>query len=296
MSFKWIGLSEDGDTVVLQKFKTFPAAPSYATPDWMTTNAAKVGLAAVVDVETNGLSPTDDDVIEIGMTLFRFNRENGDFLGVEEAYTALHDPGRPLPREIEELTGLTDEMLKGQTIDWTRVESLLGRAEVVIAHNAAFDRAFIEKNVPAASQNLWGCSLKQIDWSAKGFNVQKLDILAIYHGFFTDAHRALNDVNALVNLLIKKDPATGETYLAELLLNAKRPFVKLVAVGSPFESKDLLKRRRYKWDPAQRAWYKFLYKDEIQAEIRWLETSVYLGAFRGQTAEIPVTENFRNVY
>jgi DNA polymerase-3 subunit epsilon len=202
----------------------------------------------------------------------------------------------PLSQEITELTGLTDADLVNQRVDWLAVERLIALSEVIVAHNATFDRAFIEKYVPLSAAKLWACSLRQIDWPAKGFGVQKLDILSIFHGFFTDAHRALNDANALLNLLRMQDTGSHAPYLKELLTNAHRPFVKVTALYSPFETKDLLKQRRYRWDPAQKAWYKHLYKDALTAEVEWLESSIYQGAFRGRCEDIPVTENFRSSY
>jgi DNA polymerase III subunit epsilon len=290
------GISDDGEVITLQRFRGAPPSPAYFTPEWARDHASEIALAMVLDVETSGLSPTDDAVIEIGLSVFQYHRVTGEYLAVSQTYSGLQDPGAPLSQEIIELTGLTDADLKGQRIDWLAVERLLALSEVIIAHNATFDRAFIEKYVPMAAGKLWSCSLRQIDWQVKGFGVQKLDILSIFHGFFTDAHRALNDANALLNLLRMKDTVSETPYLKELLANAHRPFVKVTALYSPFETKDLLKQRRYRWDPAQKAWYKHLYKDAFQAEVEWLESSIYQGAFRGRCEEIPVTENFRGTY
>ncbi|MDR3606931.1 MAG: 3'-5' exonuclease [Oligoflexia bacterium] len=294
----WRGYSEvstSGDTVTLKRFQGAPVPPDYYTPDWLKAHAREIALAAVLDVETSGLNPDEDKIIEIGITLFKYHRETGEYLAEQETYSGLQDPGFPLSAEIKALTGLTDEALKGERIDWLAVERLLAVAEVVIAHNAGFDRGFVEKCVPAvAGGKLWACSLKQIDWPGKGFGVQKLEILGLYHGFFTDSHRALNDAQALLHLIQMRDADTGAPYLKELLTNARRPFVKLSALYSPFESKDILKQRRYRWDPTQKTWYKQIYQDALPAELKWLESMVYKGPFRGRTDEIPLTENFRS--
>jgi DNA polymerase-3 subunit epsilon len=249
----------------------------------------------VLDVETSGLSAADDSVIEIGLSVFKYNRSTYEYLGVHETYSALQDPGVPLSAEITALTGLTDEAVRGQRIDWLTVERLIASAEIVIAHNAGFDRGFVEKYLPAvASRKLWACSLKQVDWTTKGFSGQKLEVLSIFHGFFTDSHRALSDAHALLYLLQMRDPtAENSPYLRELIANAHRPFVKLSALYSPFETKDQLKQRRYRWDPQQKTWFKQIYQDAVQEELAWLEREIYKGPFRGRCEDIPLTENFR---
>lgn len=293
MSFQWVGKSEDGSTVTLRKLDAVFAAPAYATPEWVSAHGESIRLGVVVDVETTGLDRDQDQVIEIGLRQFAFNRANGDLLSSEAFYTGLQDPGEPLSEEIQALTGLDDSMLRGQSIDWEAVSRYFSDAQIIIAHNAGFDRRFIDRHCAVSSSKIWGCSLKQIDWAAKGYPIQKLEVLGIYHGYFTDAHRAMNDVNALTYLLSLRDGKTGHAYLNELLANARRPLVRVIASGSPFESKDLLRSRGYRWDSAQRFWHKSVYKDELDSELSWLEKSVYGGKFAGSTQEIPVTDNFK---
>jgi DNA polymerase-3 subunit epsilon len=288
-------ISSDGKSVTLHRFEGAPPSPAYFNHDWIKSNYEHIGLASVLDVETSGLSASDDSVIEIGISHFKYNRLTAEFLAVHETYSALHDPGVPLSSEITALTGLTDEAVRGKRIDWLSVERIIAASDFIIAHNAGFDRAFIEKYTPAvASKKLWACSLKQIDWSAKGFGAQKLEVLGIFHGFFIDSHRALSDANGLLYLLQMQDPTQGHTpYLKELIANAHRPFAKISAFNSPFETKDLLKQRRYRWDPAQKTWFKQIYQDDVEVELAWLESTIYKGPFRGRCDAIPLTENFR---
>ena len=48
-------------------------------------------LGCVVDVETTGFSPIDE-VVEIGLVLFAFERQNGQILGIIEEYAGLREP------------------------------------------------------------------------------------------------------------------------------------------------------------------------------------------------------------
>ena len=292
--FQWFGMSDDGETVLLHKFGGEIPCPPHATPAWIDAQKAHIRRGAVIDTETTGLNPREHQVIEIAVRLFLYHRETGEVVQTTETYTGLQDPGQPLDESIQKITGLTDADLAGQRIDWGQVTALLSSADLIIAHKASFDRPFVEKGAPIAAQRNWACSLEHIDWSSKGYPSQKLEILALYHGFFTKAHRALNDVNALLYLLSLSDPKLGKPYLHELVRSAREPFIEICAYRAHFDKKDLLKSRSYRWDPELRVWKKCLFKSGVEVEMKWLVEKVYLGEFLGQSREIPLLENFRS--
>src|SRR3984893_14143180 len=93
-------------------------------------------VAAVVDVETTGTNPDRDKIIELGICLFEYDRQNGRIYRVLGSWEWLEDPGLPIPAEITKITGVTDEMVAGHRIDERAVHDLLGRVVLVIAHNA----------------------------------------------------------------------------------------------------------------------------------------------------------------
>lgn len=295
MVFRWIGKSQDGKTVTLKKLEDGSIhKPSYATPDWAKANSDLIRVGAVLDVETSGLNQSEDTIIEFALRQFLFNRATGDIIALGKSYSSFQDPGKPLSAEIINLTGITDAMVANQQINWDQVQSLLQESSVVIAHNARFDRPFIDRKSKISGEKVWACSLKQIDWSKKGFTSPKLELLNIYHGFFTDSHRASNDVDALLYLLSLPDAASNQPYLLELLNNARRPMTQVIASAAPFESKDHLKGRAYFWDNTNRFWSKIIFKDEVPQETQWLEESVYIGPFRGIIRDIPLVDNFKN--
>lgn len=294
MAFRWLGKSKDGKTVTLNRLEGCPVqTPPYATPEWAKANAESVRIGSVLDVETTGLNQAEDSIIEIGIRQFLFNRNTGEIIALGKSYGSFQDPGKPLSAEIINLTGITDEMLTGQEIDWNKVQALLEESSVIIAHNARFDRPFLDRKAKISTEKIWACSLKQIDWTKKGFTSSKLELLNIYHGFFTDSHRAINDVDALLYLLSLPEEQNNRPYLCELLANARRPMSQVVATGAPFESKDQLKNRAYSWDAANRFWAKIIFKDEVNTETQWLEESVYCGPFGGMIRDIPLVDNFK---
>ncbi len=292
-AFQWIGLSEDRNKVELKKVSDQFVAATYATAEWRKLNQELIRTAIVLDTETTGLSKNNDEIIEIAIRSFEFNKQTGELLTLKDSYSSLQEPSKPLNRDTQIITGLTDYDLRGKKIDWQKVDSILATADIILAHNAAFDRPFVDKKSAVSTTKPWGCSVKQIEWIDHGFGSAKLELLSVYHGFFTEAHRAMNDVNALLYLLTMKVPNKEFPYLNELLTNARKPIVRVYALNSPFETKDQLKERGYYWDQNLRTWTKSIQKEETEAEVAWLESLIYKGNFKGQVKEIPVIENFK---
>jgi DNA polymerase III subunit epsilon len=237
--------------------------------------------ALFVDVETTGLDHASDAIIEFAAVPFRYGVEDGEIYDVGEGLSFLEDPGCPIPEAITELTGITEEMVRGRRINDACVEALLDEASLIIAHNALFDRRFVERRLPAFSAKPWACSRDEVQWHEHGCSGTKLEyILLNIAGEFYDGHRAVDDCRVGIHVLASRGP-TGALPFAQLLTSARRSTCRIWAVGSPFESKDQLKARRYRWhdgsDGRPRAWYTDVSEPEVESELGWLEETVYAG-------------------
>jgi DNA polymerase-3 subunit epsilon len=217
--------------------------------------------------------------------LFGYDAE-GRITGVEERLDQLEDPGRPIPPEITALTGIRDEDVEGRRIDEGRVLDLVTRADLVVAHNAAFDRAFLERRLSVFTEQPWACSANDVPWRAAGMESRKLEFLAYRSGVFYDGHRAENDCLAGVHVLAQELPDLGGTAMAALLRAARRTDVLFRAVGSPFETKDLLKARGYRWRADAKVWWRHVPADEAEAERAWLAREIYGGRSRAEEVEV----------
>jgi DNA polymerase-3 subunit epsilon len=296
MFYAGLAITADTREVTVRRFAYPPPAPSFADAAWLEANAPHLSLGLVVDCETTGLRALEDVLIELAMIPFTYDRRDGRVVAFHEPFHGLEDPGSPLTPEIVALTGLTDEALRGQHVDRAKALALLQSAAIVVAHNAAFDRPFIESFLDIDLRErrpIWGCSVQQMDWESKGMPAAKLEVLAVFHGFFVGNHRATEDAAALLHLLTHDDPATGAPYLAELLGKMREPAVLVRAVGSAMETKDLLKARRYQWNPQQRVWQRTIAKSDLEAEDAWLAEHVYRGKSRAQSQELAIHARFR---
>ena len=175
-----------------------------SSQDWNLPQAqSQVRRGLFVDVETTGLDTETDEIIEVALLPFDYDPRSGSIVAVHEdtALNELRDPGIPIPAESSQIHGITEDQVKGKIVDEARVKSLVDEADLIVAHNSAFDRPMLERVWPCFATKPWACSLVDVDWRSEGFGAGKLDYLLMQQGWFYDGHRALSDCLAGVFLL-----------------------------------------------------------------------------------------------
>ncbi len=246
------------------------------TREYGRKRTGDVAKVLILDTETTGLDSSRDRIIELALLLVDVDVQTGQPLQVLDVYDELEDPGRPIPAEALRVTGITDAMVAGKKLNEERITQLMQGVSLVIAHNARFDRGFVEKRLPSFAQLPWACSVSEIDWAAQGRGSAKLEFLAHELGWFYDAHRAEMDCHALLAVLAAPLPNTGETGLARLLEVSRSSSYRLSATGAPFEAKDALRTRGYRWDAERKVWHTPLASQlALDAECAWLKSAVY---------------------
>lgn len=155
-----------------------------------------------LDIETTGLDPERDAILEIGIVVFR-----GD--EVLEEWGSLIDPSRPIPSKITDLTGITDEMVRahgrGLSEGVRESQRLIGNA-TIIGHNVGFDLSFFKKlkYPPSFANNAWIDTFELASILVPHAGRYSLGALAAELGInLEDAHRALNDARAAFHLYNK---------------------------------------------------------------------------------------------
>lgn len=239
-------------------------------------NASGEGLrhGLFLDVETTGLDPMLDKIIEFAMVPFVFD-QHGRVLVVHEGRSWLEDPGMAIPADVVELTGITDAMVAGQRIDDAAVEDAIMAAHLVIAHNAEFDRKFSELRWNNFVRKAWACSYRDVDWKLlwRAPCGKLSHLLMETCREYYDAHRALDDAQVGVHLLASAEHE-GVTALGWLLDSARAWTHRVWAVGSPYGMKGELKRRGYRWHDGEtgppKNWYRDGSADDAMVETRWL--------------------------
>lgn len=145
------------------------------------------------DLETTGIQPKTDAVIEIGAVHFSGGKPAGTF-------STLINPGRPIPPEASAVNGITDDMVSDKPGIETVLAKLAGFCGELplVAHNAPFDFKFllaaVEKHKTRAPKGvvLDSCALARIVFPGM-FNY-KLGTLVRHFGFPNGTfHRAEED-------------------------------------------------------------------------------------------------------
>ena len=161
-----------------------------------------------IDLETTGLLPKEDCIIEIAAVRFRDGKE-------EAVYHSYLNPGREVPERITELTGITPDMVKDapQFADvCTEILDFIGE-DVLMAHHISFDFAFLKRAV-------LNC-MNSKEAKSKGFEKKGIDTLKIaryflpdiesrslgalckHYGIAIDAHKAEEDARATALLYMR---------------------------------------------------------------------------------------------
>ena len=147
----------------------------------------------VLDIETTGLSPAQNEVIEMAMLRLDSGERN--------EFVRLVDPGVPIPPFITRLTGIRSADVRGQPDIYQVLEEALPfmRGATLMIQNAPFDLGFLRPRLLRLGHRLENPVIDTIAWARKalpGLPRRGLDVLAEAFdlGLPKDRHRALADV------------------------------------------------------------------------------------------------------
>jgi len=154
-----------------------------------------------LDIETTGLKPGRDRIIEIGAVKFRDGEE-------VDRFESLLNPGRKLEERIIQLTGITDQELKDApdiAVILPKLLSFIGD-DVLLGHRILFDYSFIKR---AAVNHYMEFEKSGIDTLklARRFlpelESKRLSSLCEHFGIVYHPHRAVSDAKAAADLYFK---------------------------------------------------------------------------------------------
>jgi len=172
----------------------------------------------VVDIETTGLCFDDDEIIEIGAVKMR-NYE------IVDRFNTFIRPQKPVPSNITNLTGITNDMLKSAPPIEVAIESFirfLGN-DIFVAHNSQFDSGFIRRDalrqkIPFNNKVLDTLALARIMFPE--LRNHRLDTLAkVLKIKMGSHHRAVDDANTdalILKELLKKVREAGIANLSKI--------------------------------------------------------------------------------
>ncbi|WOF74190.1 3'-5' exonuclease [Parvibaculaceae bacterium PLY_AMNH_Bact1] len=263
------------DQRILTRFTGFDNGKHFLDPEWVR-EPTQMGVA--LDVETTGVNAQKDEIIELGLCFFMYDA-NDRIVSCGPGKSYYNQPAIPISEKITSLTGITNEMVAGHVLPIAEIEGLLMSASLIVAHNANFDRQFVERYSTEAQKHPWACSMTEVDWTALGAPSKALQACAWWHGFFFEGHRGDIDCEALVKLLADKPALASEPLFPQLIKSAREPGQRIWATNAPFGRKDDLSARGYQWHNGdfghQKAWYiDKASAEEAAEEIAWLRADI----------------------
>ena len=195
----------------------------------------------ILDTETTGLDNENDDCLEVGSILFNVKSRSvlaqQSFLLPVEINNA--EKINNIPAEITRLPQPLSEAIK-------YFESLVRVSNVIVAHNAEFDKKWFGLKKLPQIEKPWICSMDDITWPADRQLKTRPSVrdLALAYGVpVWNAHRALTDCIYLAEVFIRCSE------LEKLLIRALEPKVLLRAEIS-YEDRYLAKNAGFRWNDA----------------------------------------------
>ena len=174
------------------------------------------GRFAFVDLETTGTDPSRDRITEVAVV----EVVDGE---VRQRWSQLLDPGRPIPAAIQNLTGITDALVRHaptfSSIAPMLLERLQGR--IFVAHNARFDYGFLKaefRRLGLRFQAQVLCTLRLSRQLYPQAERHGLDALISRHRLpSADRHRALGDADLIVAFVGAAVADHGREQVAETI-------------------------------------------------------------------------------
>lgn len=193
-----------------------------------------------LDLETTGINPAFHAIVEVGIVRF-----TGKGAGV--TFSALVNPGVPIPEDVTAIHGITDDMVRDAPPISSILDTISGmiRGSVLVIHNPGFDMSFLgqafrgnERPVPCME------AVDTVRLARLAYPVlpnHRLETVCGHLGIVTRHHRALDDATACMmvfhDVLRREDPENRWTvndllgYHGRLIRSSRVKARRLVGTG-----------------------------------------------------------------
>jgi DNA polymerase-3 subunit epsilon len=213
-------------------------------------------LALIIDTETNGLDPTKDAVLEVGCILYSLPHATP-----MSSYASLMRAEENGSEAVNRIPAMALQMARPPEEVWEDVRNLARGAHVVLAHNAAFDRAFVPSAVTGSLP--WVCTQDDIQWPRQTKANSSIVRLALEHDLgVAYAHRAFADCDLIARLLTRSRELGAD--LVEMVQHGMRPKGTFQALVS-YDDREKAKAAGFRWDPETRRWLRTMAVDDAAA-------------------------------
>jgi len=214
----------------------------------------------IIDTETTGLDPSDSQCIEVGAILFSL-----DFRAVLAQQSFLlpvsTNDAEHINKIPAEISMINQPWLEGLNY----FNSLVSSADLLVAHNVAFDKKWFGIDPLPQLKKPWLCTMEDIPWSL-GERLSSIrsrpsvrDLALAYEVPVWSAHRALSDCIYIAEVFRRCDE------LEKLIMYGLEPR-NLYRANVSYDQRHLAKKAGFRWnEPIQGAWTKRLSRREANS-------------------------------
>ena len=231
------------------------SAPA-ASPQPVAADSAAVRTLLIIDTETTGLDPQLDHCLEVGVILFDVPSRQ---------VLAQHSFLLPVDANAAEAINRIPAAATNLPQPWrpalSYLQSLLDAADVLVAHNAAFDRQWFGRGHLPATDKPWLCSMEDMRWPSERLLRSRpsvRDLALAYEIPVWAAHRALTDCIYLAEVFRRCDE------LEQLVERGLEPR-QLMRAQVSYDDRHLARDAGFRWnEPVKGAWARRLSEREAR--------------------------------
>lgn len=227
-------------------------------------------LICFVDTETTGLDPKVNRLVEIAVALWKFESTSNRIV---RSFSTLcnDDTGIQMTPEITKINGVTQELLDHRGVPHGSVLKHIGdnyvkACDYLCAHNAPFDRAFIESELERANLPKWDKTWidTKLDLPfPDNFTSRRLNHLAAEHGFLNPfPHTALADTMTMARIMAE--------YSIDFIIKSTEAEIFHLTMQTDYqdyETREKLKRLGFHWDKPNKIWKRIVKSHSMDKEL-----------------------------
>ncbi|HYP04316.1 MAG TPA: 3'-5' exonuclease, partial [Cyanobium sp.] len=233
------------------------ALPAFASAPSARSQRPLPERLLILDTETTALSPDAGQCLEVGAVLFHVATRSV-LLQVSFLLPCLANPAEHVNGIPAAVSRLEQPWRDGLAC----FEAMVASADVLVAHNAAFDRQWFGHGELPGLNKPWICSMQDVAWPAERHlraNPSMRDLALAYGIPIWAAHRALTDCTYLAQVLARCEDL-------EALLQAALEPRQLYRARLGYAERHLAKEAGFRWNEAvSGAWSRRLSQREAEA-------------------------------